>query len=176
MAGPSNDENKEKSHQGYKIWLSNWYYIKKGISDAPTTIFEHFNGPNHFIYKLPKTYKTGNHPIVSNIVSPTYNVSKYLANVTKIIGQNSYFVRDTHMSLPRIFQRSTSENDFLASFNVSSLFTNIPIQVAIICFEKWWHRIENIKSLTFSDFFQLYLNSTMFVYNNTYFSGAFGTA
>ena len=77
--------------------VSNWefknYIDKKTAKDLKT-----YNAVIPKIYGLPKLHKKGIplRPIISNILAPTYKLSKYLANVlTNIIHKNEHYVKNS---------------------------------------------------------------------------------
>jgi len=57
----------------------------------------------------------------------------------------------------------------LFSLNVGSMFTNIPIELAVDSIKKIWHLIKNNTSIPYEEFLigiRLVLNSTYFKFNN----------
>ncbi|XP_071444026.1 uncharacterized protein [Hetaerina americana] len=86
------------------------------------------------LYGLPKVHKEGVplRPIVSQIDGPTYRLSKYLAqSLQPYVGQTSSFVRDSTHFIEILKKITISPNDILVSFDVASLFTNVPIQESV---------------------------------------------
>lgn len=141
-----------------------------------------YNGQAPYIYGLPKLHKAGIplRPIVSNVGSPTYNLSKFLSTaITKILGKNDYYVRDS-WHFHEFIKNKNVPNDFmLVSFDVTSLFTNIPTDFALECIKKRWAEISVNSPLNLNEFTEgvkLCLDSTFFRYNETFYSQIFGTA
>ena len=96
------------------------------------------------IYGLPKIHKNGIplHPIVNTIGSPTYKLARFLANLLKpLVGKTSSFVKDSASWINEIGNERLNIDAILASFDVVSLYTKIPISDAI----------ETIRSLTNND-------------------------
>lgn len=135
------------------------------------------------IYGLPKIHKEGTplRPVVSSVQSPTYNMSKFLANsISKILGKSEYHVRDswefikfikTIKQIPRSFK--------LISLDVVSLYTNVPVDLAIECIRERWCELEEHTALTLDEFIkgiQFCLNTTYFNFENQTFKQTFGTA
>jgi hypothetical protein len=66
----------------------------------------------------------------------------------------------------------------LVSLDVVSLFTNIPLELALNALEDGWDTIKNNTKLTHDEFFiavKLVLNSTFFQFNNKLYKQTFGT-
>jgi len=69
---------------------------------------------------------------VDNIGSPTFFLAKYLADTLKpLFGNTPTYVKNLHHLVDNLQQVNISPNDFLASFDVKSLFTNVPVNEAI---------------------------------------------
>ena len=91
-------------------------------------------GKTPSFYGLPKIHKTGIplRPIVSFIGSPTYNLSNYLVTVlSPMVGKSSSFVKNSKEFAGFISSQTIETGRVLVSFDVTSLFTSIPIERAI---------------------------------------------
>ena len=85
-------------------------------------------------YGLRKIYKTGIplRPIVSFINSPTYDVSSYLAKIlSPVVGNTVNTVKNSLEFADFIRGKTLDAEDELVSFDVVSLFTKIPVDLAI---------------------------------------------
>jgi len=85
-------------------------------------------------YGLPKVHKPGYplRPIVSFIDSPTYMLSKHLAQTLKpLVGNTDFTVKNSVDFCDQIKHVKLEEDDELVSFDVFSLFTSIPVELAI---------------------------------------------
>jgi len=84
------------------------------------------------IYGLPKIHKQDCplRPIVSFVGSPTYNLSKFLNRILKSLTKDSrYSVKNSADFIDRIRGIDTNLQELqLVSFDVTSLFTKVPIQ------------------------------------------------
>ena len=70
-------------------------------------------------------------PIMSAIKMPTYNLGKFLVPLLELITTNTYKVKNSFE-----FTKEVADHDpelFMASPNVESLFTNIPLEKTIKC-------------------------------------------
>ena len=76
-------------------------------------------------------HKDGNplRPSVSSIGTYTYELSKFLADILKPLSNNQYTVRDSFSFANELL--NLNDVHHMASFDVSSLFTNIPFQETI---------------------------------------------
>ena len=91
------------------------------------------DGLSSRFYGLPKIHKTGNplRPIVSFINSLTY-VSSYLAKIlSPVVGNPVNTVKNSLEFADFLRGKTLDAEDELVSFDVVSLFTKIPIDLAI---------------------------------------------
>ena len=79
------------------------------------------------LYGLPKTHKPGNpmRPIISAVGSFNHEAAKWLSNIQAALRHHSTIVRDT-FSFVKEIQKNDLRGCVMASFDVKSLFTNIP--------------------------------------------------
>ena len=88
-----------------------------------------------WIYGLPKIHKDGVpiRPIVNTIGSPTYYLAKFLAKKLRaLVGQTPSYIKDfTHM-VKELEDFKVEDGDILASFDVVSFFTKIPVDEALV--------------------------------------------
>ena len=89
------------------------------------------------MYGLPKTHKPGKlkfRPILSALGTVNYNVAKFLVPLLEPLTKNDYTVKNSFEFVDEI-SRLKSDKYVMASFDIESLFTNIPIDetINIIC-------------------------------------------
>src|SRR5699024_10003933 len=71
-------------------------------------------------------------PIVSTMGSPTYNLAKYLAkHLQTHVGHTDSFVKNSTHFVELISDVRLDPGDILVSFDVVSLFTNVPVEDAV---------------------------------------------
>ena len=71
-------------------------------------------------------------PIVSACEMSTYNLAKYLTKILKVyIGHSSLFVKDSKDLTDKLQSIELLDNEELVSFDVSALFTSIPVDKAL---------------------------------------------
>ena len=72
------------------------------------------------------------HPIVSACRTSTYNLAKYLTKILKVyISHTSSFVKDSKDLMDKLQSIELQDNKELVSFDVSALFTSIPVNPAL---------------------------------------------
>ena len=86
------------------------------------------------IYGTPKVHKpeVPLRPIVPSIGSATYKVAKYLARVIgPLVGHTVHHVKDSRHFAESMKAERLQEDESMISFNVKSLFTNVPVDEAL---------------------------------------------
>ena len=86
------------------------------------------------LYRMPKIHKVNTplRPIVSFSSSPTYELSKNLARILKpLTEQSSHRLINSREFVTKINNVILGEDHELVSFDVKSLFTSIPLELAI---------------------------------------------
>ena len=131
-------------------------------------------------YGLPKIHKTG-HPlriIVSSIDSILYSLSSFLHRVIHnnipIADSN---VRNSFDLVNRLRGARLDEHHRLASLDVVSLFTNIPIDLALLGIRKRWAYIKKGTNIPLTEFLialRLVLNSAYFAFDGIIYRQIFG--
>lgn len=159
--------------------ISRW--VNELIIDLKTAyLLKIHNAQPPRIYGLAKTHKQGIplRPIVNFIQAPTYNLSKYLANIlTKITGKSEQHVKDSWSFVEHIKKQTIPPNHILVSLDVISLYTNTPIKVALEVIEKKWDTISENTHLPKAEFIEavkLCLDSSYFVYQDKFYEQTFG--
>ena len=85
-------------------------------------------------YGLAKIHKRGIplRPIVSSRGSISYEVAKELARILKpLVGSSLHHVKNTGDFIDHIKQVTLQANEIITSYDVSALFTSVPIEAAI---------------------------------------------
>ena len=84
-----------------------------------------------YIYGNVKTHKSGNplRPIISQIPTPTYNLAKSLNKIISPYIPNQYTIKSTENFLDILHNSESS--GIIASLDVESLFTNVPVDKTI---------------------------------------------
>jgi len=132
-------------------------------------------------YGLPKIHKVG-HPlriIVSSSGSPLHNLALFLHQILiKSLPSHFSHVKNSLQLKKLLADVYIPDDCCLVSFDVVSLFTNVPTDMALEIINEKWHYIEAHTTLPLSEFIlaiKLVLESTFFHFDNTIYKQTFGT-
>ena len=137
------------------------------------------------IYGLIKVHKANYpiRPIVSMIGSPTYNVAKYVSRlIAPLVGNTNRTVKNTHDFVNFLKTCRWKPHEVMVSFDVVSLFTRVPVQLAIKTIQNYLRSDDNISDrtkLNVDDIMQLVrlcLENNDFIYRGTYYHQSYGCA
>ena len=124
------------------------------------------------MYGLPKIHKenTPLRPILSANNTVTYQLSKHLISLISNFCFNQYTVLNSYQFVNLITSINNSQNYTMCSFDIKSLFTNIPVDETIeICLSKCFSNSSLFNNFTignFKKFLNLTLKNTFFIFNN----------
>ena len=79
----------------------------------------------------PKRPFSNQSPIVSNIATTTYHLSKYLAKLWSQLSETEYTIKNTKYFVEKIKEEHILNDHLLISFDVKSLFTHVPLDETI---------------------------------------------
>jgi hypothetical protein len=104
------------------------------------------------LYGLPKIHKTGTplRPIISAVKTYNYELAKHLDEILKPLVNTDFMLKDTYDFVNKIRQIDVNKDRYLVSFDVESLFTNVPTL----------ETIELILDLAFTDGTTIFNNLT----------------
>ena len=110
------------------------------------------------LYGLPKTHKRGKltfRPILSALGTFNYNVAKFLVPIIDPLTKNDCVVRNSYEFVKEVTELKL-DNFVMASFDVVSLFTQIPLDetIDIIC-DTLFKKNKKVKKLSKPQFKQL---------------------
>ena len=111
---------------------------KNLLPETVTEVIRPVGSQRPRLYGLPKIHKKNVplRPVLSAIGSPQYPVAKYLASVLKPVLDkfSAYCVSDSFTFAKEINSTKLDKSSFLCSFDIKSLFTNVPLEETInIC-------------------------------------------
>ena len=121
-------------------------------------------------------------PINSSINSPNYQVSKYLANVLKHLRSNQYSVNNSSEFKKFIQSQTVQPDEEIVSFDVISLFTSIPVKLALqvvdskLRSDDKWQDNTNLTHGQLMSLLKFVLNNSYFVFEETHYHQIFGCA
>ena len=137
------------------------------------------------IYGLPKIHKpsTPLRPIVSCIKSSTYQLANYVASViSPLAGKTDSYVSNSKHFVEMMEDVLVDEGETMVSFDVSSLFTNVPIGEAVDIIRARLEEDESLGERTplspgrVAELLQLCLRSTYFSFNGEFYEQREGAA
>ena len=137
------------------------------------------------IYGLPKVHKVDVplRPIVAAIGSPSHLLVKELTRIlSPLAGKTPSHVRNSADFVQKIRQTSLAESDIMISFDVVSLFTNVPVDEALLVITERLQQdttLEERTSIPIPDLchlVELCLKSTYFQFNRSFFEQVKGAA
>ncbi|CAH3130034.1 unnamed protein product [Pocillopora meandrina] len=133
------------------------------------------------LYGLPKLHKPGfpMRPIVSFCGSPTYQLSKYLTTILQPLTDKSRRKLQSTEDFINATKTVQIPDDYkLVSFDVKSLFTSIPLQLALQCTETAILQSSDplpLPTEDIMDLLNLCLTSTYFHCNGKHYKQLYGT-
>ena len=132
---------------------------------------------------LPKVHKEGMRPIVSTIGSPTYRLAKELARIlAPLVGNSGHSVKNSKAFVDRIRNMETLPQDLLASFDVTSFFTQVPVDDALrvveakLCADETLPERTSIPSAHLIELVELCLGSTYLEFQGRLYEQSDGAA
>ncbi|KAM0728324.1 hypothetical protein ACS0PU_005106 [Formica fusca] len=132
-------------------------------------------------YGLPKVHKPGCpfRIIISSVNSPLYFLASFLHRVMfKYFPKAHSHVSNSFDLVKKLSDISIDNNFLLVSLDVVSLFTNVPIEMAIDSVSTRWEHISGNCNIPKSEFLiavRLILDSTFFTFNGVFYKQTFGT-
>ena len=108
--------------------------LNKKISTRDEFALKSSDGGTPRLYGLPKIHKQGipQQPIVSFVESPTYNLSKEIARILlHLVGSSEHNVKNSYDFVEFLNTIKVGDNESMVSFDVVSLFTKIPVDLAM---------------------------------------------
>ena len=135
------------------------------------------------LYGLPKIHKMSIplRPILSSIGTCGYKIAKFLVPILEPITSNQFTVRDSFTFATEISKFKDSNKYVMASFDIKSLFTNIPLDEAInIATESLFPQNDvsllGLTSEVFRKLLQFAVKNVLFIFNNQLYQQIDGVA
>ncbi|XP_041471892.1 uncharacterized protein LOC121421288 [Lytechinus variegatus] len=137
------------------------------------------------IYGLPEIHKPDVplRPIVSCISSFAYNTSKLLADIlAPLVGNNQHAVRNSASFVDFLRNETVLEHEVMVSFDVVSLFTNVPVEAACDVALQRLEADANLPDRTdlsptqVTELLRFVLKSTYFMYDGRFYEQQEGAA
>ena len=136
-------------------------------------------------YGLTKIHKTGIplRPIVSSMGSATYGVAKVIAKILKpLAAKLPHHIQSTSDFVNKVREITLLLGEFLMSYDVTTLFTSVPIDPALNIIKDLLEKDDNLSNrivLSVQNIIELlgfFLHNTYFSYKNKFYEQVQGTA
>jgi hypothetical protein len=158
-------------------------FKNNNVISAETYSSLHATGSSYgILYGSPKVHKGPSvpiRPILAAYNLPNFKLAKHLVPLLSPLTTNQYSVKNSFEYSSFII--SQNSNKFLVSFDVESLFTNIPIHETInIILDKLFptadHIYHNYSKIQFKTLLELAVCDTHFLFNNKIYKQSEGMA
>ena len=153
-------------------------YISK---DVYSLLFASGSVPG-ILYGLPKVHKQNCpiRPILSAIGTFNYNLAKFFVPILAPLTTNEYTIKNSSSFVSELNQLNCPAPMFMASFDIVSLFTNIPLTETIdICISELFkdqNRIFNLSMKHLKSLLELAVKESVFFFNECLFKQVDGVA
>jgi hypothetical protein len=137
------------------------------------------------IYGLPKIHKADVplRPIVSSIGSPSHDLAKYLVKIINpVLGTSTSFVKNSTEFVKEIQGKDIDQRHLIVSFDVTSLFTNVPTNEALLATKAKLSADKTLKKrtkhsvATLMNLITLCIKNTYFEFNGSFYKQKNGLA
>ena len=122
--------------------------------DVYKRLFVSGSGPGT-LYGLPKIHKPNFstlfqfRPIFAAYNNPSFNIAKFLVPILAPLTRNEFTVDNTSSFIQDISTVSDANSYYMASFDIESLFTNIPLRETIdICLDALFRHSDSVMGFT----------------------------
>lgn len=133
------------------------------------------------LYGLPKIHKPngGMRPIVSNINSPSERLAKWLVSEFQNLPPFPTFsVKNSIEFVKKVETTILSDDETMCSFDVSSLFPNVPLKETFHFLESWLCKqpLSDRRKKMYMELIKLCMSHSFFTFRGKYYKQTFGTA
>ncbi len=119
-------------------------------------------------------------PVVATIQSPTYKLSKWLANIlTNSVGKSKYHVKDSWEFVEFIREQKIPNDYKMISLDAKSLYTNVAKSLSMAAIRKRWWKIKPHTKLTQKQFLEgisMVFDLSYFRHGDKFYKQFFGVA
>ena len=140
-----------------------------------------------FYYGLIKIHKAGYplRPRVSSINAVTYELARFVAGIiSSLVGQTEHHITNTQVFVEKIHDLKLEPDESIVSFDVSALFTSIPVKEALEVVRELLERddswtsgeAENLETEDVIQLLSFCLSTTYFVFREKFYQQKDGCA
>ena len=140
------------------------------------------SGPGK-LYGLPKVHKPGVplRPILAAYNTAAYKSAKFLVPLLEPLTSNRFTVKNSFEFHQSVSSLTPPPSAYMCSFDVTSLFTNIPLveTIDIICdtvFSDGTEVFHNFTKIDFKTFLTLAVSDPLFIFDGTFYTQRDGVA
>ena len=169
-----------KNENSIKRYLSN--NVKKFVDKSTFDKIIPSGSQPGKLYGLCKVHKA-NHPmrpVISMVGTAEYRLAKYLDTFIKPCINTNHTVSSTTEFIEKLQSFNLTEGDFSVSFDVCSLYTNIPLEetIKLVAEKVFSSSSTNVPPFSKKTFIKLltFATSGMFLYNNSLYKQVDGVA
>ena len=182
-----NDESKFRKIEGEDIYKVNLnmedkinYQMRKLkreniiSEDEYNRLFVSGSSPS-VMYGQPKVHKDGIplRPILAAFKTSSYKLAKYLIKFLQPLTINEFTLNNSYEFKHEISQLVFQEEVYLASFDITSLFTNVPVRETMnIALNSLYETAEHVGNMTKNNFkklLELCINDNHFIFNEEHY-------
>ena len=134
------------------------------------------------LYGLPKIHKTGvpMRPILAAYNTPSYNLSKFIVSKLNHLTTNEFTIKNSY-EFAELLTNTSNKDYIMCSFDIKSLFTNIPLDetINIILNELTPNldsKFNNLNRSQLKNILQLACKNSFFIFNNKLYKQLDGVA
>jgi len=158
-----------------KRWINSKY--------IPAITHSYLNATNAILpraYGLPKIHKPGAplRIIISSSGSPLHNLAEFLQNIiSRSLPKPFSHILNSRDLLKKLHNVSLTDDEVLVSLDVTSLFTNVPVDLVLEILDQNWVFIQKHTLIPKTEFLlaiKFVLDSTYFLFNNNFYRQSFG--
>ena len=126
------------------------------------------------LYGLPKVHKVNIplRPIVSSVNTPQYKLAKFIIPEISILSKNEYVLENSKDLISSVSHLEIKDEYFMCTFDVVSLFTNIPVKETInIIVNSIYDSGNNVRNLSRNEFkklLELITEDNYIIFNNKF--------
>ena len=127
------------------------------------------------LYGLPKIHKLGVpiRPIFAACNTPSYNLAKFLVPILSSLTRNNFTISNSYEFSQLLLGVEDCENVVMVSYDVESLFTNIPLRETIdICLNSLFNSCEHVIGITrgyFKSLLELSVLNSYFIFDDKFY-------